>query len=144
RKRGSPSCTSWLSRTSSSTMCPLTCGAIPTKLARTVASSVCGRVSHWRSVTATARTAAAMIAAPSTRPTRRRTPGCEGVAWSVMTSDPEERKPEHEGDEDSQTRVHQPPRAHVGIDSDTDQEGSRQEGHDDPDDRAQHPGREEG
>src|SRR2546427_285731 len=35
-------------------MWPLTCGAMPTKLARTVASSVCGRVSHCSSVTTTA------------------------------------------------------------------------------------------
>ena len=56
-------------------MWPLTCGAMPTKLARTVASSVCGRVSHCSRVTITATAAPATIRPPSSRPAIRRAPG---------------------------------------------------------------------
>src|SRR5262249_42782389 len=140
----SPSWTGWLSRTWSWTMCPLTWGAMPTKLARTVASSVCGRVSHWSSVTATAMTAAATIATPSSRPRMRRKPGSGGTDSSVMASHPEERHPEPEGDENGQARVPQRRRAHVRIDPGADEEPSREQGHHDADHGAQHPRWEEG
>src|SRR5262249_12202835 len=144
RKSGSPSCTGWLSRTWSSTMCPLTWGATPTKLARTVASSVCGRVSHWSSVTATAIAAAATITTPSSRPTMWRRPGSGGGDSSLMASHPAERHPESQGDENGQARVHERRRAHVGIDPGADEQASREQGHHDADQGAQHPRGEEG
>ncbi len=55
-------------------MWPLTWGAMPTKFARTVASSVCGRLDHCSSVTAIAMTAATIDAALITRPMTRRAP----------------------------------------------------------------------
>src|SRR5262245_31795321 len=124
-------------------MWPLTCGAMPTKLARTVASSVCGRISHWSSVTTTAMTAAVTIAMPSSRPRMRRKPASGCPVSSVMASDPEKRHPEDERDEECQTRIHERSRAHIGIDPGAHQEPADKEGPHDSEDRTKHPGREE-
>ena len=48
---------------------------------------------------------------------------------SHRSSDPEERQPEHEGDEDGQARVHQRAWTHIGIDPGADEQSSCDEGH---------------
>src|SRR5262245_11576103 len=88
-------------------------------------------------------TAAPTMPAPSSRPAMRRATESGRVDSSVMASDPEKRHPQDEGDEERQTRIHERPRAEVGIDPGADQEPSDEEGHHDADDRTQHPGREE-
>src|SRR5438132_1734030 len=120
-------------------MCPLTCGAMPMKLARTVASSVCGRVSHWSSVTATAMTAPPTIPAAISRPRRRRPSGTEGTRSSIMSLHPEERHPQNKGDEDDKAWVDQRARAQIGIDPGADEEQPREQRGHDPDQEAQHP-----
>src|SRR5262245_23121385 len=87
--------------------------------------------------------AAPTMPAPSSRPARRRATESERVDLSVMSSDPEKGHPQDKGDEERQTRIHERPRAEVGIDPDADQEPASEEGHHDSDDRTQHPGGEE-
>src|SRR6266403_723022 len=69
---------------------------MPTKLARTDASSVCGRVSHCNNVTTAATAAPVTINAPSTRPATRRPPGSPSPWRSVIRLDPEQRHPKDE------------------------------------------------
>src|SRR5262245_55994088 len=123
-------------------MWPLTCGAMPTKLARTVASSVCGRISHCRSATITAIAAPPTIAMPSIRPMTRRAPGSDGICFSAMALAPEESYPEHQGNEESKTRVDQRWRAHIGIEPGTDKKPPSEQRHHNPYQGAEHPGRE--
>src|SRR5262249_55598364 len=125
-------------------MCPLTCGAMPTKFARTVASSVCGRVCHWTSVTTTAMSAAPTMAAPTTRPTMRREPGSVDLSPSVMASASEDGHPQDEGDQQGQAPVDQRRRPDVGMDAGANEEPSDDQRDHDPDEPAEHPGREEG
>src|SRR5262245_31673721 len=125
-------------------MCPLTCGAMPTKFARTVASSVWGRVSHWSSVTATAMSAAPTMAAPTRRPTMRREPGSADLSPLVMASASEDGHPQDEGDQEGQAAVYQSRRPDVRVDAGANEEPSGHQRDHDPDEAAQHPGREEG
>src|SRR5262247_135979 len=120
-------------------MCPLTWGAMPTKLARTVASSVCGRVLHCSSVTTTATAAPATISPPSSRPATRRAPASSGPSRGAIGLDPEQGHPEDEGDENREARVDERARAEVGVHTDHDEEPSREHGHDDADRGAEHP-----
>src|ERR1700752_5166504 len=120
-------------------MWPLTCGAMPTKLARTVASSVWGRVSHCSNATTTATAAPAMIAPPIRRPTRRRTGESSGPTGAVIALHPEERHPEDQGDEDHEARVDERAWPEVGIDTRAKEQPSRDHRDTDPDRDAQHP-----
>src|SRR5262245_18279370 len=104
---------------------------MPTKLARTVASSVCGRISHCKSVTITATTAPRTINAPSSRPATRRARESPGPSSGVISLDSEEDHPENEGDQDRDTRIDEHSRADVGIDAHANEELSRDHrGHD--------------
>src|SRR5215510_11278193 len=124
-------------------MWPLTCGAMPTKLARTVASSVCGRVSHCRSVKTTATAAPPTITAPSTRPATRRTLDSPSSARCAIGLNPEQRHPKDEGDEDRETRVDERSRAEVRIDTYPQEESACECGDTDADRGAEHPRGEE-
>src|SRR5262249_20920054 len=139
----SPAWTCWLSRTRNSTMCPLTCGAMPTKFARTVASSVCGRVVHCIKVTTTAIAAPATMRPPIRRPARRRAPSFARALCGSISLDPEPRHPEHQGDEQREARIDERPRAAGGIDADAKKDRSRDGSAHDADRRAKHPGGEE-
>src|SRR5215469_1982774 len=86
-------------------MYPFTFGAIPTKLARTVASSVSGRFSHCQIPTTIATAAAIRIRAPTRRPTARRDLS-RGSSGSTIASATEHSQPEDQGDEEHQARVH--------------------------------------
>src|SRR5262245_28108726 len=116
---------------------------MPTKLARTVASSVCGRTSHCRSVTITATTAPATINAPSTRPATRRARESPGPSSGGIRLDSEEGYPEDEGDQDREARIDEHSGANVGIHASANEEVSRQHGDHDADRGAEHPRREE-
>src|SRR5256886_16362136 len=122
-------------------MWPLTCGAMPTKLARTVASSVCGRVSHCSSVTTTAMAAPATIAAPITRPARRRAPESPSALSGVIGLHPEQRHPENQGDENREARIDECSRAEVRVHADAEKEPPRDHGNTDADRGAEHPRR---
>src|SRR6266700_1798765 len=124
-------------------MWPLTWGATPTKLARTVASSVCGRVLHCSSVTTTAMAAPATIKPPSSRPATRRAPGSSSPSRGAIGLDPEQRHPEDEGDENREARVDERSGAEVGIHAEPEEEPSGEHGDDDADGGAEHPRREE-
>src|SRR5947208_3930357 len=80
---------------------------MPTKLARTVASSVWGLISHWTNVTTTITAAAAMIPMPSTRPIMRRAPGPDAMLFSAIMLTSEQSHPEYERDENAKTRIDQ-------------------------------------
>src|SRR4029077_12442163 len=120
-------------------MWPLTCGAMPTKLARTVASSVCGRVSHCSRVTITAIAAPATINVPSTRPATRRAPDPSSSACWASGRDPEQRHPENEGDENREARIDERARAEVWVDAYPQEEPPREHGDTDADRGAEHP-----
>src|SRR5215470_3511929 len=117
---------------------------MPTKLARTVASSVCGRTSHWSRATITAMAAPVTIAAPSSLPATRRAPASPVPSCGAIGLHPEERHPENEGDENREARVHERSRAEVGIEAHAEEEPSRDDGDGDADRGAEHPRREEG
>src|SRR5215471_9719993 len=142
RNSSSPSCTCWLSRTCSSTIYPVTCEAIPTKLARTVASSVCGRACHWSTATTTTTAVPTTMPVPSSRPTRRRTTRPDELCVSAIALAPEESPPEHERHEKGQTRVYQRWRADIRMESRPDKEPPSEQRRPNPDHRAEHPGRE--
>src|SRR5262245_13235593 len=116
---------------------------MPTKLARTVASSVCGRVSHCRSVKTTATAAPPTITAPSTRPATRRTLDSPSSARCAIVLNPEQRHPKDEGDENRETGVDERSRAEVRIDADPQEEHAREHGDADADRGAEHPRGEE-
>src|SRR5262249_35634298 len=116
---------------------------MPTKLARTVASSVCGLISHWRSATITAITAAPTIPAPSNRPMTRRAPGSDMTCSSAIKLNPGEKEPKHESDENAKARIDQPWRTDIRIESHPDKEPSSKQSRRNPNQRAEHPGREE-
>src|SRR5262245_6560683 len=124
-------------------MWPLTCGAMPTKLARTVASSVCGRVSHCSRVTITAMTAPATIEAPIRRPARRRAPESPSAPSGAMGRYPEQRHPENQGDENREARIDERSRAEVRVHADAEKQPSRDHGNTDADRGAEHPRRKE-
>src|SRR6266404_5644836 len=112
---------------------------MPTKLARTDASSVCGRVSHCNKVTTAATAAPVTINAPSTRPATRRPPGSPSPWRSVIRLDPEQRHPKDEGDEQREAGIDERARAEVGIDAHPKEESSREHGDTDTDRGAEHP-----
>src|SRR5262245_12324852 len=116
---------------------------MPTKLARTVASSVCGRVDHCSSVTTTATTAPPTITPPIRRPAIRRARTCSGSSHSAIGLAPEQRHPEDKGDEQREARIDERSRADVGIDAYHDEEPSREDGDDDADRGTEHPRGEE-
>src|SRR4030095_17219818 len=101
---------------------------MPMKLARTVASSVCGRVSHCRSVTTTATAAPPTINAPSTRPATRRTLEPPSSARCAIGLDPEQRHPQDEGDENREARIDQRSRTEVRVDAHPQKKAARQGG----------------
>src|SRR5437867_9039581 len=116
---------------------------MPTKLARTVASSVCGRVCHCNSVTTMATAAPATIRPPSSRPaTRRAPPSARPLRWSIWLA-PEQRHPENEGDEQREARIDERSRAEVGVHAHPEEQLSREHGDDDADRGAEHPRGEE-
>src|SRR2546428_8592656 len=116
---------------------------MPTKLARTVASSVCGRVLHWSSVTTTAMAAPATINAPSNRPATRRAPESPTPSRGAIELDPEQGHPEDQGDHNREARVDERPWAEVGVHTHHDEKPSGEHGDDDADGGAEHPRREE-
>src|SRR5262245_17874912 len=139
--RSSPCVTCWLSWIGSSTMWPLTFGAIPTKFARMGASSVSGRFSHCQAAAAAATTAPTRISAPTRRAaTRRHPPGASSE--SIVGSATEHSQPEGEGDDQDQTRIDQGPRPEVWVDPDPGKELPAHDGDEDAEDQGQHPGRE--
>src|SRR5262244_2446046 len=101
-------------------MGPLTCGAMPTMLARTAASSVRGWTSLRCQTTALVTTAPATMSTPSTRPASRRPVALRsGVAeTSAITSCPEEREPHEHRQQDEETRIHDQHRAQVRLEPD--------------------------
>src|SRR5206468_2188198 len=115
---------------------------MPTKLARTVASSVCGRVSHCSRVMITATAAPATINVPSARPTTRRAPESPGSLRCAIGLHPEQRHPEDEGDENREARIDERSRAEVGVHADPEEEPTRDDGDTDADRGAEHPRRE--
>src|SRR3989454_1177640 len=114
---------------------------MPTKLARTVASSVCGLVSHCSSATITATAAPATIRVPSTRPATRRAPESARSARCAIGLHPEQRHPEDEGDENREARIDERSRAEVRVHADAEKEPSRDHGNTDADRGAEHPRR---
>src|SRR6267142_4700504 len=116
---------------------------MPTKLARTVASSVCGRVSHCSSATITATAAPATINVPSTRPATRRAPESPSSARCAIGLHPEQRHPEDEGDENREARVDERPRAEERIHAHPEEDRAREQGDTDADRGAEHPRGEE-
>src|SRR5262245_42355689 len=123
----------------SSTMCPFTLGAMPTKLARTVASSVSGRVSHCQTATATAIAAPTRMSAPTRRPKARRHAG--GLSSrSVMGSATEHAHPDDHGEKDHQTRVHKNTGSQVRVDPRAGEELPEQYRSEDTEHEGRHPG----
>src|SRR6266704_1364411 len=110
---------------------------MPTKLARTVASSVCGRVSHCSSVTTTAMAAPATIAAPITRPARRRAPESPSALSGVIGLHPEQRHPENQGDENREARIDERPRAEERVHAHPEEDRAREQGDNDANRRAE-------
>src|SRR5216110_2326621 len=108
---------------------------MPTKLARTVASSVCGRVSHCSRVTP------ATMAAPITRPARRRAPESPSSVSGAIGLYPEQRHPENEGDENREAWIDERSRAEVRVHADSEKQPSRGHGNTDADRGAEHPRR---
>src|SRR4029079_4071402 len=107
--------------------------AMPTKLARTVASSVCGRVVHCIRVTTMAIAAPATMSPPMSRPAMRRAPSFARAPCDSMALDPEPRHPEHQGDEERQARIDERPRTDVGVDANAEEDLSRNDGDHDTD-----------
>src|SRR5208283_473499 len=88
-------------------------------------------------------TAAPIIPAPINRPKMGRAPASDGTFLSAIKLPPKESHPEHECDEDGQTRIDQGPPTHIGIESGADEYPPSEQGRRNPDQSAQHPGREE-
>src|SRR5262249_61480844 len=109
-----------------------------------------GRVSHWSSVTTTTMAVAPTMAEPSNRPTTRRRPASRAICSLVIGSAPEDGsasedpEPQYQGDQEGQAPVDQGRGTHVGIDARLHEEPPGEDRTHDPDQRAQHPGREEG
>src|SRR5213593_4203951 len=124
-------------------MCPLTCGAIPTTLSRTVASSGCGLISHCTNVTTIMMAAAATIPTPSTRPAMRRAPGSDAMLFSAIKLTSEQSHPEYERDENAKTRIDQRWRPYIRIETSAFKQPASEQSCPNPDQSAEHPGREE-
>src|SRR5215475_940083 len=162
----SPSCTNWLSWTGNSTIWPLTSGATPIKLARTVASSVWGCTCHCQTARAMATTAPAMIQTPMSRPmalrqgadvpvpTSRwgagasvsisRRGACLVVSTSFIGLVPQEEQPGGQCAQDDQTGVDQAPWPQVRMQVRRYEELTRNPSDHEANHGRQHPGREKG
>src|SRR5262249_13560059 len=105
---------------------------MPTKLARTVASSVCGLTSHWRSATITAIAAPPTIPVPSTRPMTRGAPGSAIPFFPAKTFPPEESDPQPERDEQAKARIDQRWRTDIRIESHPDKQPSSKQSRHNP------------
>src|SRR5207249_11385454 len=114
---------------------------MPTKLARTVASSVCGLISHWTNVTTTITAAAAMIPMPSTRPIMRRAPGSDAVLFSAIKLTSEQSHPEYERDDNAKTRIDQRWWPYIRMKPRPNKELPSEQSRPNPDQTAQHPAR---
>src|SRR5437667_9721824 len=114
---------------------------MPTKLARTVASSVWGLISHWTNVTTTITAAAAMIPMPSTRPIMRRAPGPDAMLFSAIMLTSEQSHPEYERDENAKTRIDQRWRPYIRMKPRPNKEPPSEQSRANPDQSAEHPGR---
>src|SRR5215510_14485763 len=138
----SPSCTNWLSCTGSSTIWPLTSGATPIKLARTVASSVWGCTCHCQMVRVMATTAPAMIHMPMSLPMAL----CTGavVSTSFIGLVPQEEQPGGQCAQDDQTGVDQAPWPQVRMQVRRYEELTRNPSDHEADHDRQHPGRKKG
>src|SRR3989442_835652 len=112
---------------------------MPTKLARTVASSVWGLVSHRSSATITATAAPATIRVPSTRPATRRAPESARSARCAIGLHPEQRHPEDEGDENREARIDERSRAEERVHAHPEEDRAREQGDNDANRRAEHP-----
>src|SRR5262249_1815456 len=139
--RRSPAFTRWLSTTCSSVIGPLTCGAIPTTLARTAASSVRGWMSLRRHAAARARTAPTTMRRPMTRPVRGSGSGLAGDGVAILR--PVEQEPHGECQERPQARVDQEQRPQVGLEPGRSEELSQERGDDHADRHANDPRRKE-
>src|SRR5438874_804000 len=114
---------------------------MPTKLARTVASSVCGLVCHWNSVTTTAMTAATTIPVPINRPTVRRAPGPDAICFSAIMLTSEQSDDEYERDENAKTRIDQRWWPYIRMKPRPNKEPPSEQSRANPDQSAEHPGR---
>src|SRR4029077_14554810 len=124
----------------SSMMWPLTLGAMPTKLARTVAVSVSGRLSQRQTVKTIATMAPTRMIAPTARPMARRSgEGCSGYA---VGSASKHALPDDEGEEDHQGHIHESSWPEVGIDAQTREEVPQEDGSESAKPQRRHPGRE--
>src|SRR5215467_3411610 len=119
-------------------MCPDTFGAIPTKLARTVASSVSGKFSHRQTVTTMAIRAPTMMSVPRARASARRP--AEGASSGSVARSATEHTPEDEGDEDHEGRIDEDARNQVGIEASAREELPAEDGREDADHEGGHPG----
>src|SRR5262249_45857902 len=145
---------------------PLTSGATPIKLARTVASSVCGCTCHCQTARAMATAAPAMIHSPMSRPmtlrtvtdasvsTARRGAGasvsisrrgaCLVVSTSLIRLVPQEEQPGAQRAQDDQTGVDQAPWPQVRMQVRRYEELTRHPSDHEADHDRQHPGRKKG
>src|SRR5882724_1294412 len=119
----------------SSMMWPLTLGAMPTKLARTVAASVSGLLSHRQMVNAIATTAPTRMIAPTARPRVRRS----GAGCSACSAT-EHALPDDKGEEDHQGHIHESSWPEVGIDAQTHEEPPEEDSPENTDHQRRHPG----
>src|SRR5215471_21597124 len=118
-------------------MCPDTFGAIPTKLARTVASSVSGKFSHRQMVTTMAIKAPTMMSAPRARASARRR--ADGTSSGSIAGSATEHTPEDEGDEDREGGIDEDARSEVGVEAGPREELPAEHGREDADHEGEHP-----
>src|SRR5262245_24344141 len=107
-------------------MWPFTLGAMPTKLARTVAVSVSGRLSQRQTVKTSAKMAPTRMIGPTVRPRARRSG--EGCSVSSVGSATEHALPDDEGEEDHQRDVHESPWPEIWIDAKAREEPPAEDG----------------
>src|SRR5215813_9731519 len=98
-------------------MCPDTFAAIPTKLARTVASSVSGKFSHRQTVTTMAIKAPTRMSVPRARASARRP--AEGTSSGSIAGSATEHTPEDERDENHEGGIDEDARAQVRVEAGT-------------------------
>src|SRR6516165_8766763 len=119
-------------------MCPDTFGAIPTKLARTVASSVSGKFSHRQTVTTMAIKAPTMMSVPRARASARRP--ADGTSSGSLADSATEHTPKVEGDQDHEGGIDEDARAEVGVEAGPREELPAEHGREDADHEGGHPG----
>src|SRR5690348_13848250 len=124
----------------SSVMWPLTLGAMPTKLARTVAASVSGRLSHRQTVKTIATMAPTRMIAPTVRPVARRSG--EGCSVYAVGSATEHALPDDEGEKNHQRDIHESSWPKVGVDAQAREEPPEEDGSENAKHQRRHPGRE--